>query len=100
MKGTNKLRSRNRKRLALRPWFEQLEDRCLLSSGTWQELNAPSGFVGSAMVQLSNGNVLIQNNFGNNWRELQPDATGSYVNGTFPANLGSSMPTDASGANA
>jgi uncharacterized repeat protein (TIGR01451 family) len=100
MKIANRLRNRPRKRLALRPWFEQLEDRCLLSSGTWQELNAPAGFVGSAMVQLSNGNVLMQNNFGNNWRELQPDATGSYVNGTFPANLGSSMPTDASGANA
>jgi len=49
------------------------------------------------MMLLSNGNVLVQNGAGASWMQLQPDSSGSYAKGTWPANLASTMPTGPEG---
>lgn len=51
------------------------------------------------MYLLSNGNVLVQNYLTSSTMQLQPDASGNYANGTWPASLDSTMPTDALGFN-
>src|SRR5262245_58261875 len=79
-------RARARRRSAQRLQLECLESRDLLSS--WTPLKNLSSFGGvSTMLLLSDGTVMAQVNdsgFGSNsWAELTPDATGSYVNGTW-----------------
>jgi len=54
----------------------------------WQPLANPPSFNPGAMILLTDGTVLVQhqgtNNRGtSNWWRLAPDATGSYVNGTW-----------------
>ncbi|HVS36374.1 MAG TPA: hypothetical protein VMS17_12480 [Gemmataceae bacterium] len=82
-----------------RPRLEALEERCLLSSGTWQEIKTPTGTVGGVLELLPTGNVLVQDYNSDNWYQLQPDSSGNYAVVNFPANLVSTTPTDASGAN-
>jgi hypothetical protein len=84
----------------VRPGLEPLEERCLLSASPWQELTAPTGFTPGATILLSNGNVLVQGASGSLWAQLRPDASGNYVDGTWPANLTSTMPIDAEGSSA
>jgi hypothetical protein len=67
---------------------ETLEDRCLLS-GTWTPLPnlLPDPFGATHEMLLSDGTVMIQGGgaqtVSNKWYKLTPDATGSYINGTF-----------------
>jgi hypothetical protein len=67
---------------------EALEDRCLLS-GTWTPLTnpLPDMFGATHEMLLSDGTVMIQGGgaqaTSKNWYKLAPDATGSYINGTF-----------------
>jgi hypothetical protein len=60
-------------------------------TGTWSSLNnsqnGPANGNTSALMLLSDGTVMAQdgnnNNQSANWYRLTPDATGSYVNGTW-----------------
>jgi hypothetical protein len=59
-------------------------------SGTspWTKLAHPAPFNAGAMLQLTDGTVLVQdqgtqNNGSGNWWKLTPDVTGSYVHGTW-----------------
>jgi hypothetical protein len=54
----------------------------------WQPLTHHPSFNPGAMIQLTDGTVLVQsqgpgNNGTNKWWRLKPSATGSYVNGTW-----------------
>src|SRR5690348_14859686 len=54
----------------------------------WQALTHHPSFNPGAMIQLTDGTVLVQNqgpanNGTNKWWRLKPSATGSYVNGTW-----------------
>ena len=75
---------RNTHRLAL----ETLEDRCLLT-GTWTPLTnlLPDTFGPAAEMMLSDGTAMILGGgdvvASKNWYKLTPDASGSYINGTF-----------------
>src|SRR5438067_714934 len=67
---------------------ESLESRALLA-GTWTALvhGAPASI--GTMELLSDGTVMAQGGgVSKNWYKLTPDATGSYVNGTW-SNLAS-----------
>jgi hypothetical protein len=61
---------------------ETLEIRTLFTA-TWTALTngAPAGV--EAMVLLSNGTVMAQNDGGKGWELLTPSSTGSYINGTW-----------------
>ena len=63
--------------------IEQLEGRQLFS-GTWTALtHAAPGGVGT-MLLLPDGSVMAQiNGISSDWARLTPDATGSYVHGTW-----------------
>jgi fibronectin-binding autotransporter adhesin len=58
------------------------------AGGTWTPLaNLPPGVVG-AMLLLSDGSVMVENDndggtYGPAWYRLTPDSSGSYVNGTW-----------------
>src|SRR5690242_14741849 len=54
----------------------------------WQPLTHHPSFNPGAMIQLTDGTVLVQNqgpanNGTNKWWRLKPTTTGSYVNGTW-----------------
>src|SRR5438128_2302623 len=63
---------------------EQLEARNLLA--TWTQLtNLASGGAGTMML-LTDGRVMAQKGgVTNAWQQLVPNATGSYINGTWSA---------------
>jgi hypothetical protein len=73
-----------------RPQVEQLETRTLLT-GTWTGLAhaSPSPNGTGTMMLLSDGGVMVQGGGSmgqvNTWYKLTPDASGSYVNGTWSA---------------
>ena len=75
----------HRSRLALQ--LEQLERRDLMA-GVWNQLvnPFPQGSPESMML-LTDGSVLMQNGLGStsrkDWTKLTPDASGSYLNGTY-----------------
>jgi hypothetical protein len=79
---------RNTQRQPRRLAVEALEDRCLMT-GTWTPLTnlLPDPVGASAMMLLSDGTVMIQGGgetfASQNWYKLTPDASGSYINGTF-----------------
>src|SRR5690348_3801331 len=52
---------------------------------TWQPLNHPAAFGAGAMLLLTDGTVLVHAEQSNSsqWSKLTPDASGSYVNGTW-----------------
>lgn len=53
------------------------------AQGTWTPLtNQPPASVGT-MLQLRDGRILVHNGDTTDWYTLTPDATGSYVNGTW-----------------
>ena len=71
-----------------RPVVEELEPRNLPQGGTWTPLAnlAPDAKGIQAMILLSDGTVMAQggsDTASKNWYRLTPDATGSYVNGTW-----------------
>src|SRR5438552_727320 len=74
--------SEHRRRLDV----EQLEARNLLA--TWTQLtNLPSAAIGTMML-LTDGRVMAQgengtNGVANTWFQLVPNASGSYINGTW-----------------
>jgi hypothetical protein len=81
-----------------RPGVCHLEERTLLFGGAWQQVTSlPAGFVAGPVFLLTNGNVLIQNLDADTWMELQPSSSGSYVDGTLPSKLVSTLPPDALG---
>ena len=51
--------------------------------GRWVKLANNPGFGASTMLLLTDGTVMCQQEGGLNWKKLTPDATGSYVNGTW-----------------
>jgi len=58
------------------------------ASSPWQSLANPPPFNPGAMIQLTNGTVMVQdqgpeNNGTSDWWLLTPDSSGSYVNGTW-----------------
>jgi hypothetical protein len=66
--------------------FENLEQRRLLSGGTWTTLtnNVPGGDGAGLMMLLSDGTVMAHGGGATNkWYKLTPDSTGNYVNGTW-----------------
>ncbi len=66
-----------------RPRVEEIEPR-LVPSGTWTPLRNLAPGTGGTMILLSNGTIMTQLNDGSNqWAALTPDATGSYINGTW-----------------
>lgn len=64
--------------------LELLEDRTLLTGGTWTALSNPApGGVG-AMDLLPNGTVMAQGAYtSNTWYALTPNSSGSYASGTW-----------------
>ena len=78
-------RKSGRRKASKRVNVEFLETRTLLS-GTWTALShAAPGSVGT-MLLLPNGSVMTTvdgDGAGSDWGLLTPDATGSYVNGTW-----------------
>ena len=52
-------------------------------SGTWQPLTHQPSFSPSTMLLLTDGTVMAQSYCSNQWWRLWPDATGSYVDGTW-----------------
>ena len=52
-------------------------------AGTWQPLNNQPQFGASTMLLLTDGTVMAQAGCSTNWWKLVPDATGSYVNGSW-----------------
>ena len=63
----------------VRPEIELLEER-LVPAGTWTELASP--YWGGTALLMPNGTVLASND-GAGWNRLTPNASGSYVNGTW-----------------
>jgi len=64
--------------------------RSLAQGGTWTPLtNMAPDFNGGVMLLLTDGTVMIKtysgSTYGNIWDKLTPDASGSYVNGTWSA---------------
>ncbi|HLB86013.1 MAG TPA: hypothetical protein VJK29_00025 [Terriglobales bacterium] len=51
--------------------------------GTWQPLSNQPPFNASTMLLLTDGTVMSQESGGKNWWRLTPDASGSYVTGTW-----------------
>jgi hypothetical protein len=51
--------------------------------GTWTALNNQPNFGAGTMLLLTDGTVMCQNSGTSHWWRLTPDATGSYVNGTW-----------------
>ena len=90
--------TRNLDRLRQRPQVEELETRTLLAQGgTWTPLlNAiPDPTGAQDMVLLSDGTIMVRGGAdrpSNAMYRLTPDATGSYINGTWstlaPLNIG------------
>jgi len=86
-----KAASRKVRSQSTRPALELLEDRHLLSAGTWTPLTnqAPSvpgqfGRTVGTMMLLSNGSVMVQGGDSvPTWYNLTPDSTGSFINGTW-----------------
>src|SRR6516162_2932988 len=54
-------------------------------AGKWVPLKNQPPFRAEAMNLLTDGTVLVQELATANWRSLTPDASGSYVNGTWSA---------------
>src|SRR6202045_2866624 len=53
--------------------------------GTWTFLNHQPSFGAGTMLLLTDGTVMCQDSGSAHWWRLTPDATGSYVNGTWSA---------------
>lgn len=51
--------------------------------GQWVKVANNPGFAASTMLLLTNGTVMVQEQGGLRWKKLTPDASGSYVNGTW-----------------
>jgi len=54
-------------------------------AGTWKALTHQPAFHTSTMIQLTDGRVMVQEEGTAHWHALTPDATGSYVDGTWSA---------------
>ncbi|MFI5298988.1 MAG: hypothetical protein ACHREM_12900 [Polyangiales bacterium] len=52
-------------------------------AGTWNYLRNQPTFAASTMLLLTDGSAMVQEYYSKNWWKLVPDATGSYVNGTW-----------------
>ena len=52
-------------------------------AGTWQGLVNQPTFQTSTMILLTDGRVMVQEEATEHWHALTPDATGSYVAGTW-----------------
>ena len=76
-----------KQRRGWQPIVETLERRDLLT-GTWTPLvnPVPNGDGAITQILLSDGTVMVQggaDNASNTWYALSPDASGSYINGTW-----------------
>jgi hypothetical protein len=80
---TNPNRERRRSRVPARLHFEALERRDLLS-GTWTLLNQAAPVNIGPLLILSDGTVMAQQaGVSQDWYQLTPDSSGSYINGTW-----------------
>ncbi len=52
-------------------------------AGTWQGLLNQPSFRTSTMILLTDGRVMVQEEATPHWHALTPDASGSYVSGTW-----------------
>jgi hypothetical protein len=52
-------------------------------AGTWHGLANQPAFNTSTMILLTDGRVMVQEEATQHWHALQPDSTGSYLNGTW-----------------
>jgi len=52
-------------------------------AGTWQALANQPKFNTSTIIMLTDGRVMVQEEAMPHWHALTPDATGSYINGTW-----------------
>jgi hypothetical protein len=78
-------RQRRKRKFSARLKLEQLESRDLMS-GVWTALNHAAQYYAGNMMLLSDGTVMVQDDGQtNSWRQLTPDASGSFVNGTWSA---------------
>ncbi len=67
-------------------------------AGTWTTLNNQPSFNADTMLQLTDGTVMCHEVSSKNWHRLTPDASGSYVNGTWSSLA--SLPDNSSISNA
>ena len=79
--------TRTRRRSAPPLQVEPLEERKLLSSGSWRELANPAPAQIGTMLLLSDGTVMAQGGGGrqvsNSWYGLMPNTKGSYTDGVW-----------------
>src|SRR5712691_1445418 len=52
-------------------------------AGTWQSLVNQPIFHTSTMILLTDGRVMVQEEWTQHWHALTPDSNGDYVNGTW-----------------
>src|ERR1700752_4031471 len=53
------------------------------NAASWSKLTSPAPSSIQLMVQMTDGTILVQSYDGQSWMKLTPDATGSYINGTW-----------------
>src|SRR5438270_4123627 len=61
------------------------EEEGVIRMGTWAPLTNQPTFRASTMLLLTDGTVMVQAEGARSWSRLTPDASGSYVNGTWSA---------------
>jgi hypothetical protein len=58
-----------------------------IDAASWTKLANPAPNSAGVMLQLPDGTVMIQSGSLANWMHLKPDASGSYINGTWAADI-------------
>ena len=66
-------------------WAAILFSTGMVNAATWTKVTnvMPGGNTVQLMMQMTDGTILVQGYNGFTWMKLTPDATGSYINGTW-----------------
>src|SRR5215471_4013521 len=52
-------------------------------AGTWKTLTNPPPFSAGTMILLTDGRIMVQESYSTHWHALNPDSSGSYINGSW-----------------
>src|SRR5262245_20012184 len=78
---------------AVLPWLVILTSAALAQAWSWTPLSNLAPDSTGTMLLLPDGTVMVQGyNPGNNWMQLTPDDSGSYINGTWSLLASMSIP--------
>jgi hypothetical protein len=91
--GAPKERNKRRQPLSLQPYAakghtpppqkQKLAVKPPAAAGPWQSTTSPISFNASTMLLLTDGRLMVQTENDPTWSFLTPDASGSYINGTW-----------------